>query len=166
MVHRKPRPELLLRFGPRMPKNKRSKVYNKEQEKLRRHREKWLPESVKDRRYIKGIISAKIQEAINPRRTGDVTTDKEVRKAVLEKCQGRCFYCHRQYTQEKVLAHNLPRLYFNQLEIDHVVPHSKRGPNWINNYVAACRRCNQLKSNLSLAEFHVLLAADKRKRGY
>lgn len=148
-----------------MARNK-NKVYNKALEELARHRKKWLPEPVKDRRYIKGVIHSKIQEAVNPRNTGDVTTDKAVRAAVLQKCMNRCFYCKRQYTQDPLLAKNLPRLYFNQLEIDHIVPHSKRGPNWLVNYVAACRRCNQLKSNLSLAEFHVLLAADKRKRGY
>jgi len=140
--------------------------FNKELEKLAQHRKKWLPKTVKDRRYIKGTISAKIQEAINPRQSGEETTDPKVRKAILEKCQGRCFYCHRQYTDIEVLAKNLPRVYFSKLEVDHVVPHSKRGPNWQINYVAACRRCNQLKSNLSLAEFHVLLAQDKRRRGY
>lgn len=140
--------------------------YNKKIEELYRHRKKWLPRPVKDRRYIKGTIAARIQEAINPRREGEETTDPAVRKAVLEKCQGRCFYCHRKYTDQVVLAKNLPHVYFNQLEIDHIVPHSKRGPNWKINYVAACRRCNQLKSNLSIAEFQVLLAQDKRKRGY
>jgi 5-methylcytosine-specific restriction endonuclease McrA len=144
----------------------RKRFNNKALEDLARHRKKNLPGPVKDRRYIKGTIHARIQEAVNPRNSGDVTTDKEVRAAVLQKSQGRCFYCHRKYTQEPLLAKNLPKLYFNQLEIDHIVPHSKRGPNWKVNYVAACRRCNQLKSNLSIAEFKILLIGDQRRRGY
>lgn len=144
----------------------KQKAYNAAMEQLAKHRKKWLPESLKDRRYVRGTINAKIQEAINPRQTGDETTNEEVRAAVLQKCGNRCFYCHRGYTRDTILSRNMPELYFTQLEIDHIVPHSKRGPNAVSNYVAACRRCNQLKSNLTMAEFKVLLRADQRKRGY
>ncbi len=145
---------------------KKANNYNKEQEQIRRHRDKWLPESVQNRRYVTGKLHAKIQEVINPRRKGDVTTDPEVRATVLKKSNYRCFYCHRAYTQDKVKAKLVPKMYFNQLEIDHLVPHSKWGPNRISNYVAACKRCNQLKSNMTMAQFKVLLMADKIKRGY
>lgn len=149
-----------------MKKSSKRSYQNKERERLYKHWNKNVPGGVKDRRYIKGVINAKIQEQVNPRRRGEQTTDPEVRQRVLEKCGGRCFYCHRKYTRDSLLAKNMPRLYFDKLEIDHIVPHSKRGPNWAINYVAACRRCNQLKSDHTLAHFRFLLAEDQSKRGY
>lgn len=45
-------------------------------------------------------------------------------------------------------------------EIDHVVPRSKGGTNSTYNLVAACRRCNEKKSNLTLKAFGKLMSRD------
>jgi hypothetical protein len=58
-----------------VPTSKKNKYYNAAEEALAKHRNKWLPAALRDRRYIRGAINAKIQELINPRRTGDQTTD-------------------------------------------------------------------------------------------
>jgi hypothetical protein len=150
----------------KVPMKQKNKWFNRAEEELARHRKKWLPDRLHDRRSIRGLINAKIKEAINPRNTGDQTADESIRKKVLNKTQGRCAYCLRHYTQDRMLAQRVPKVYFNQLEIDHIVAHSRHGPNAVSNYLPACRRCNQLKSNLSMAEFSILLLQDQRKRGY
>lgn len=145
---------------------KPKKTHNEILEELSKHRNKWSPNLIRTKLVIRGQINARIKELKNPRNIGDKTGDASVRQAVLKKTGGKCFYCRRIFTTNKNLALRVPRLYFSQLEIDHIVPHSKRGPNEIGNYVPACHRCNNLKSDLSLSTFYSLLRDDMRRRGY
>lgn len=124
------------------------------------HRKKWLDKPVRSKRYIRGIINNIIKEKINSRNTGERTTSPSVRLRALNKTGGKCYLCLRQYTQNTTKAVLLPRLYFSSLQIDHIMPFSKFGPNSISNYMPICSRCNNKKSDLSLAEFR----AGVRKR--
>lgn len=115
------------------------------------HRKKWLAKPVRTKRYIRGIISNTIKEKIRSRDTGDRTTDPAIRAKVLLKTGGRCYLCFRKWNPR--LADQFPNLYFAKLQIDHVIPFSKFGPNDISNYMACCSKCNNKKSDLSLAEY-------------
>ena len=53
-------------------------------------------------------------------------------EAMKAQQEGRCFYCDR-------------RSEF--MEVDHFVPLSRGGSNWISNIVWACRNCNRRKTN-------------------
>ena len=59
---------------------------------------------------------------------------------VLKKHKYRCAYCKRQISRSSAT-------------IDHVVPLSRGGTNWITNIIPACLRCNQRKSFMSLGRF-------------
>jgi 5-methylcytosine-specific restriction endonuclease McrA len=62
----------------------------------------------------------------------------EVREYVLLKWNHQCAYCD---------SRDMP------LELDHAQPHSKHGSNRVSNLVAACRACNQRKSNRDVRDF-------------
>lgn len=124
------------------------------------HRKRWLQKPIENKRYIRGKINNIIKERIHSRTTGQTTMDAGIRAAALRKTGGHCYLCYRRYTTNQTLADLLPRLYFTKLQIDHVVPFSKMGPNAISNYMPVCARCNNRKSDLSLAEFR----AGVRKR--
>jgi hypothetical protein len=47
--------------------------------------------------------------------------------------------------------------------LDHVIPKSKGGSNWQCNLVACCKRCNTLKSDLSVEEFRPVFIKDYSK---
>ena len=115
------------------------------------HRKKWLARAVKNKRYIRGTINGKIKETIHSRDTGHRTTDPLIRSAVLAKTGGKCYLCWRQWNP--AMADRLPHLFFKHLQIDHIVPFSKFGPNAISNYMPVCSKCNNKKSDLSLAEY-------------
>lgn len=127
------------------------------------YRKKWLSKPIRDKRYIRGIISNTIKDKIRSRSTGQTTTDPRIRARVIAKTGGRCYLCLREWNPRK--ADLLPRLYFAHMQIDHVVPFSKSGPNHISNYMPICSKCNNRKSDLSLAEYHagVRKPAFKRK---
>jgi len=84
------------------------------------------------------------KDETEPQRTKNETAPKSkaerepigdsLRFKVFEKSKFRCSYCGKKADQ-------------TSLEIDHIVPVSKGGTNDINNLQAACRRCNQGKSN-------------------
>lgn len=118
-----------------------------------KHRKRWIHKAVKNRRYIRGTINAILKDRIHSRNTGQTTMDATVRATVLKRTRGRCYLCWRQWTPNVQLADLLPRLYFTNIQIDHVVPFSKFGPNAISNYMPVCGRCNNRKSDLSLGEF-------------
>jgi 5-methylcytosine-specific restriction endonuclease McrA len=62
----------------------------------------------------------------------------EMREYVLEKFGRKCVYCTKT---------NLP------LELDHLLPRSRGGPNRASNLAPACKPCNQKKGNRTAAEF-------------
>lgn len=117
------------------------------------HRKKWLTKPVLTKRYIRAIIKNYVKEKIRSRDNGDMTTDPEIRARCLMKTGGTCYLCFRIYTTDIEKAKQLPSVYFAKLQIDHVVPFSKGGPNDISNYMPCCSRCNNKKSDLSLAEY-------------
>lgn len=68
------------------------------------------------------------------------------RLILLTKSQsGRCYYCRDMMTR----SHQSPR----GRTIDHKIPRARDGTNDLANLVAACRRCNELKDQLTEAEF-------------
>ena len=71
---------------------------------------------------------------------------KKLRDFVFSKTNSRCVYCGAKAE-----------------EIDHIVPKSSGGTNSTYNLVAACRACNEKKSNLSLKEFGKLVGKDFSK---
>lgn len=145
---------------------KKQTQYQKDLNGIYEHRKRWVGKAIQDKRYIRGKINKIIKDAIFPRNRGDVTTDPFVRAAVLHKTGGRCYLCWREYITDEALARAVPRLYFFQLQIDHIVPLSKGGPNAISNYMPACSRCNNLKSNLSMDEAQARIARDMKRKGY
>lgn len=73
----------------------------------------------------------------------------ELREYMLEKWKRRCAYCGTQ---------DVP------LQIEHVVPKSRRGSNRVSNLTLACRPCNDAKGTKTAAEFgHPQLQAQARK---
>lgn len=71
---------------------------------------------------------------------------QKLRSFIFSRSGGKCVYCGAKAT-----------------EIDHVVPKSSGGSNSTYNLVAACRACNEKKSNLSLKEFGKLVGKDFSK---
>ena len=62
----------------------------------------------------------------------------EIREYLLEKFHRKCAYCGKE---------NVP------LEIEHITPKSRGGPNTVDNLTIACHSCNQKKNNLTAEEF-------------
>lgn len=62
----------------------------------------------------------------------------EMREYALEKFGRKCVYCKKT---------NLP------LELDHLLPRSRGGPNRASNLAPACKMCNQKKGNRTAGEF-------------
>lgn len=142
------------------------KRYLQKQKEIAEHRKRVLSKPVQDKRYIRGKINKIVKDAIFPRDTGDTTTDPMVRAAVLRKTGGICYICKRVFTYDTSLAAHVPHVYFSSLQIDHIVPLSKGGPNAISNYMPACSRCNRLKSNLDMQEALARIHRDIARRGY
>lgn len=70
----------------------------------------------------------------------------KLRSFIFNLSNGKCVYCGAKAE-----------------EIDHIIPRSNGGTNSTYNLVAACRACNQMKSNLSLKEFGKLVGKDFSK---
>lgn len=62
------------------------------------------------------------------------------RKDIHMKYGGRCAYCG------KVIA-------YEEMQVDHIIPLRKGGPDDSSNYAPACRTCNHYKSTLTLEQF-------------
>jgi 5-methylcytosine-specific restriction endonuclease McrA len=69
----------------------------------------------------------------------------EVREYLLEKYGRRCAYCGKE---------NAP------LEVEHIVPKSRGGTDWVSNLTIACHDCNQEKGNLTAEEYARFKGAD------
>ena len=75
------------------------------------------------------------------------TIPEQIKKQVFAKFKNRCAYCG-------------DRLTLDTRTIDHIVPLSKGGSNYITNFFPACTHCNTLKSSLSLRDFKVQLRVE------
>ena len=62
----------------------------------------------------------------------------EIREYLLEKFHRKCVYCGKT---------NIP------LEIEHLTPRSRNGPDTVDNLAISCHDCNQKKNNLTAEEF-------------
>ena len=62
----------------------------------------------------------------------------EIREYLLEKFHRKCVYCGKT---------GVP------LEIEHLTPRSRDGPDTVNNLAISCHNCNQKKNNLTAEEF-------------
>lgn len=71
---------------------------------------------------------------------------KKLRDFIFSRSNGKCSYCGAKAE-----------------EIDHIIPRSSGETNSTYNLVAACKSCNQMKSNLSLKEFGKLVGKDFSK---
>jgi DNA-binding Lrp family transcriptional regulator len=70
----------------------------------------------------------------------DFYKDTKYRPAILEREQGRCFYCRRALTDE-------------DSGLDHAEPQKANGTNSYRNVVAACHSCNSSKGDDTAEEF-------------
>lgn len=70
--------------------------------------------------------------------------DTKLRKFLMEKYNNSCVYCG---SKEK-------------LEVEHILSKSKGGTDSIKNLTLSCRKCNELKNNLSLKQFGKLINRD------
>lgn len=75
------------------------------------------------------------------------------RKAVYQKCNGRCAYCGCEIA-------------FRGFNVEHVKPLSLRGSDTIDNMLPSCRSCNHYKSTLDLEGYRGWLGGlhDRMKR--
>ena len=69
---------------------------------------------------------------------------------ILNKSNGRCFYCGDDFSNSKC-------------EIDHFLPFSIHKDGTTDNLVAACNSCNRLKSNGSIESFRKLLEQQHKR---
>jgi 5-methylcytosine-specific restriction endonuclease McrA len=96
---------------------------------------------------------------------------KKVRASVHESTSGLCFYC------DKTIYINNTTYYKNAEDekerkkakgvwnVDHVKPRSQGGADDQNNYVPACWRCNNKKSDISYLDYFALLGKTPRCLG-
>jgi 5-methylcytosine-specific restriction endonuclease McrA len=67
---------------------------------------------------------------------------------------GRCYWCERKFPPEGALLGDFVKYISRSLPTrDHVIPLARGGPNIEDNIVAACRRCNEEKSDMMPDEF-------------
>ncbi len=72
---------------------------------------------------------------------------EHIKEQVYKKFNNRCAYCGEKLTPDT-------------RTIDHIVPLSEGGSNYITNFFPACIYCNTLKASLSLKNFKVLLRVE------
>lgn len=66
--------------------------------------------------------------------------DKAVIERIIKRDGNTCFYCNEEFDDKRPST------------LEHFVARSHSGPNHISNYGLACRGCNNLAGNLSVAE--------------
>ena len=89
------------------------------------------------------VASFDAQKIQNPEITGieyqqGTLQGYEIREYLLEKWNRKCAYCGKK---------NVP------LEVEHIIPKSRRGTNRVDNLTLACRSCNQSKGSKTSTEF-------------
>ncbi|HEY8309137.1 MAG TPA: HNH endonuclease signature motif containing protein [Gemmatimonadaceae bacterium] len=76
---------------------------------------------------------------------------REMRERIWNRDKRRCHYCHR-------------RLAFEEMTLDHAIPHSKGGNRHYRNLVASCAVCNRAKGDLTEYEWWSLPTEEKERR--
>ncbi len=94
----------------------------------------FLPKEIQDAVPEKLPLEAQDIESI------DFFKDAKYRPAILEREQGRCFYCLRTLNDE-------------DSGLDHVEPQKFKGTNTYRNVVAACHSCNSSKCDNTAEDF-------------
>jgi len=98
-------------------------------------------------------ISGRVPASTRPPRldleTANCFRDPKLRRAILRREAGRCFYCLREIRGRAVV-------------FDHVVPRARGGGNSYRNIVACCQPCNAGKSRRSAADFLRILYRTNR----
>ena len=69
---------------------------------------------------------------------------KQERQRIYAKTDGHCAYCGREITLQ-------------QMQVDHIVPLYNGGTDDMQNYLPACRSCNNYKHALTLEKFRAAL---------
>lgn len=69
---------------------------------------------------------------------------KAEREEVFHKCGGHCAYCGREMPISK-------------MQVDHIFPVDLGGKDEMENYLPACRSCNNYKSSLTLEKFRTAI---------
>jgi 5-methylcytosine-specific restriction endonuclease McrA len=88
------------------------------------------------------------------RRTQRKPSYAKQRESLWRRGLRRCYYCELQLTMARGFPHSMT--------LDHKMPLSRGGRNSPENYVAACRPCNNDKGDMTLDEY--LLARRRRAR--
>lgn len=65
---------------------------------------------------------------------------KAMRLQVYNKFNGHCAYCGCEITQK-------------EMQVDHLIPHSKNGADTLENYMPSCVVCNRVKSTCTIENF-------------
>ena len=91
-------------------------------------------------REIPNAVPEKTEPEILDIEAIDFYKDTKYRPAILEREQGRCFYCRRTLTDE-------------DSGLDHAEPQIANGTNSYRNVVAACHSCNSSKGDDTAEEF-------------
>lgn len=159
---------LLNRAGARRSRRQRNTRYRKSRFLNRRRNDNWLAPSVKSRadnvinttnKFAKYIpINKVVIEKVsfdtssmsenkrlygNEYQNGELKETK-LRKFIFSKYNNSCVYCGNK----------------ENLEIEHIISKSNGGTNSTKNLTLSCRKCNELKSNLSLKVFGKLINKD------
>jgi hypothetical protein len=101
-------------------------------------------------RTWKLALTSRNTALVNGGNEGRKPISARVRRLIERKAEGRCWYCGSD-------------LYLRGLfvgAIDHVKPVAHGGTNDNDNLVPACKPCNQLKRDKSLAEFRAAIGGD------
>ena len=74
---------------------------------------------------------------VKPLKQGQLSRSQRL-ECALERDGAHCVWCLRRFTAGD-----------REASLDHLVPRLKGGPSWIENEVAACRRCNQARGHVA-----------------
>ena len=109
---------------------------NKKSDKAQKTRSNSLPDARQTRRYDP------IRADTFSERTALLEDDQKARdkRQLFHQQQDRCIYCGNKYQ-------------YDELEIEHMIPKSRGGPDNIRNCQLACQNCNQAKGTMTDIEF-------------
>jgi 5-methylcytosine-specific restriction endonuclease McrA len=79
------------------------------------------------------------------RNTGASTQDQIVRDFIRLRDNDTCQICGRRYNMWYAVF--LPHMFFDSIELDHIIPFSHGGRNSSENYQLTCRECNRKKGS-------------------